>query len=292
MKNNNYHTTVLLKEAVDALRIDTGERYIDATLGGGGHSSEILLRGGIVLAIDKDNDAIDEGKKRFKNELNITLVKGDFKDIKKIAQNNGFNNCAGILFDLGTSVHQFKAGERGFSFSGHNILDMRMDQDAKSSAREIINNWSKTDLIEIIERYGEESEAVEIVNEIIERRKKKEIVFTDELAELISKVKKRNDGGIHAATKTFQAIRIAVNNEIEILSLAVKDSVDLLEPGGRIVVISFHSLEDRVVKKTFLELEKNGKGAIIVKKPIRPKNAELAVNKKARSAKMRVFEKN
>ncbi len=293
LKNNSlYHTPVLLKEAIEALQISKGSRYIDGTLGGGGHTEAILDKGGRVLGIDKDEDAVKEVKERFKDNKNLIIVKGNFKDIEKIARENGFEEVSGILLDLGTSVHQLKDSKRGFSFNEHERLDMRMDKSQNSSAYEIVNAWSKADLIDIFERYGEESEAKKIAEEIIKVRKTKDIAYADELSEIIKKVKKSNEPGINPATKVFQAIRIAVNDELNAIKKTLDDGISVLGGNGRFVIISFHSLEDRIVKQKFIELERKGMGRIITKKAIQASFEEVEENKKSRSAKMRVFEKN
>lgn len=293
LKNNNsYHTPVLLKEAIEALKVSKGSRYIDGTLGGGGHTKAILDKGGRVLGIDQDEDAIKEVRKNLIDNKDLIIVKGNFKDIDRIARENGFEQASGILLDLGTSVHQLKDSKRGFSFNEHERLDMRMDKNQSFSAYEIINTWSKNDLIYIFERYGEESEANKIAEEIILTRKAEDIVYADELSEIINKVKKRSDSGINPATKVFQAIRIAVNDELSAIKEVIKDGINILGSKGRFVIISFHSLEDRIVKQKFIELERKGIGKIITKKAIQSDFKEIEKNKKSRSAKMRVFEKN
>ncbi len=287
--NNSYHTTVLLQEAVNALQIKKAGKYIDGTFGGGGHSEEILKRGGVVLGIDQDIDAIEQSQQVSKN--NLKIVKGNFKNIKEIASENDFDPCSGILLDLGTSVHQIKESQRGFSFTGHFRLDMRMDLDGSLKAEEIINKWSKNDLAEIFEKFGEESDARIIAEEISNARKSKEIMFADELSNLVLKVKKNKQPGIHPATKVFQALRIVVNDEMNALKDVIEQGALLLEENGRFVIISFHSLEDRIVKQKFIELENKGLGRIVNKKPIRAGDEEIRMNKKSRSAKMRIFEK-
>lgn len=290
--NTTYHTPVLLKEAIEALQISKGNRYIDGTLGGGGHAQAILDRGGVVLGIDRDEDAIKKAQERFKNDKNITIVRGNFKEIQEIAKKVGFMNCSGILLDIGTSVHQLKDPTRGFSFKDHEQLDMRMDQRQNLSALEVVNEWPKSELIEIFEKYGEESEAEEIAEQIVKERKREKIIYADKFAEVVTKAKKKREAGINPATKVFQAIRIAVNDELEALNLAIRSGLEILEPEGRLVIISFHSLEDRIVKQMFKELELKGKGKVITKKPITPSFGEKEINRKARSAKMRIFEKN
>ncbi len=289
---SSYHIAVLLQQAIEALNVKKGERYIDGTLGGGGHTEEILKLGGRVLAIDRDEDAIQEAKSKFKRNSNLEIVKGNFKDIALIAQKYAFNKCSGILLDLGTSVHQLKDFSRGFSFLGHDKLDMRMDVKQKLSAYEIVNEWSKNELMEIFKKYGEEGEAREIAEAVIAERKKKKIEYTDELAKLIMTTKKRKELDIHPATKVFQSLRIEVNGELEALREGLENGLKLLDREGRFAVISFHSLEDRIVKQSFIDFEKKNLGRIITKKPITANRDELKLNKKSRSAKLRVFEKN
>lgn len=287
---NSYHTTVLLQEAINALQVKKAGRYIDGTFGGGGHSAEILERGGEVLGIDQDNDAIVSHNAEPKDHLKV--IKGNFRNMKKIAMENNFVPCSGILLDLGTSVHQIKGSGRGFSFLEHSRLDMRMDETTSLTAEEVVNKWPKNDLIEIFEKYGEESDARIIAEGILDARRKKEILHADELSELIGKVKKNKQVGIHPATKVFQALRIVVNDEMNALKDALAQGEALLEENGRFVVISFHSLEDRIVKQKFIEFANKKLGRVINRKPIMAGFEETSRNKKARSAKMRIFEKN
>lgn len=298
------HIPVLLKEAIDYLRVEESAKYIDATAGGGGHTSEIIKRGGIVLCIDQDQEAIEHLKDKFKDEERVSIVKGNFGEIKKIVQQqapntqatNGqahlqdFNNCSGILFDLGMSSFQIDQSERGFSFLKNQPLDMRMDQDSSLKASDIVNSWSHSELEEIFLKYGEEINASKISEEIVKRRKEKRFENTQELVDLIKKLRV-GDSKHHPATKVFQALRIAVNEELDVLRIALTDSLEILKPKGRLVVISFHSLEDRIVKNTFREFERNGDGTVITKKPVIPCTDEAEQNRRSRSAKMRVFEK-
>lgn len=297
---SDYHVSVLLQEAIEALAIKPGEKYIDATLGGGGHTAEILKRGGKVLGIDADDDAIKNAQKRFNKE--ITIAKGNFRNIREIAEKNGFGQVSGILFDLGVSSYQFDKPEKGFSFQYEAPLDMRMDTELSVTAADLINVLNKDELAELFIKYGEEQYTKRIVSVIIEARKTKRIETTKELAELIAWVYPRkthptpSKGGdakraIHPATKVFQALRIAVNDELNSLKDALADAIHLLKPGGRIVIISFHSLEDRIVKNAFLEFAEQNQGEIITKKPIIPTYEEIETNKRSRSAKMRIFEK-
>ncbi|MFH1833056.1 MAG: 16S rRNA (cytosine(1402)-N(4))-methyltransferase RsmH [Candidatus Levyibacteriota bacterium] len=289
---NNYHTPVLLKEIVDFLGVSKGKKYIDATLGGGGHTFEILKCGGTVLGIDVDQDAIDYVKSKI-NEEKLVLVKGNFKDIDKIAHSKGFNNVSGIIFDLGVSSFQLEKDSRGFSFQKEGPLDMRMDPSGASGqvkAADLINALTKGELYELFTKLGEERFARTISNDICRARRVKPIETTSELAGIIRKrgfLKK-----IDPATRVFQALRIAVNDELNNLKEALPKAIGLLEKGGLLEVISFHSLEDRIVKNCFQQFQKEGLGNVLIKKPIVPSNEEQKINRRSRSAKLRVFKRN
>lgn len=292
---SSVHKPVLLQEVIDALRVRPGVQYIDATFGGGGHSLEIIKHGGLVLGIDQDPEAIVrfEQNEKFadaKDQNKIRVVKGNFKDIKKIAQENGFENVTGILFDLGLSSDQLDVSGRGFSLRYDEPLDMRMDMNSSMTAEEIINTWSENELYELFIKMGEERNARSIAQKIIKARKEKPITTTKELVAAIEEVIKTR-GKIHPATQVFMALRIAVNNELEVLKNGLHQAFDLLEPRGRVAVISFHSLEDRIVKITFKNMEEQGLGTVITKKPVVAAEEEITENKRARSAKLRVFEK-
>ena len=289
----NYHTSVLLQETIAQLRVAAGKQYIDGTIGGGGHAGAILEKGGLVLGIDVDSDALANIKKNYQLPIanaQLILTKGNFKDIDTIARENEFESVAGILLDLGVSSHHFDEPERGFSFGHEALLDMRMDKDLRVKAGDLVNVLTKNELIELFTKLGEEPFARPIATHIIEARKIKPITMTTELAEIIKKAvpyaKK-----INPATKVFQALRIAVNDELNNLTEALPKAVTLLESGGRLAVISFHSLEDRIVKRSFLEFAADGLGTIITKKPIIPENNEIKANSRSRSAKLRVFER-
>lgn len=293
MANNYYHTPVLLKEAVLQLNVVSGKKYIDATLGGGGHTHAILQSGGIVLGMDKDNDAltfVSQKLNSYRKNKRLTLVKGSFGEINRIASENGFGRVMGILFDIGLSSYQLDASGRGFSIKRDEKLDMRMDETGKLTAYDVVNFYPKDKLIEIFYKYGEEHNAVKIAEEIAANRKKNEIETTRELASIVEKIPHKSEA-IHPATRIFQAIRIEVNGELEALKKGLSEGLDLMDTGGRMVVISFHSLEDRIVKQTFDGFRKNGLGILVTKKPITASSNEMLINKRARSAKMRVFEK-
>lgn len=287
----DYHTSVLLKEAIEYLNVQEGNKYIDATLGGGGHSLELLRRGAVLLGIDVDEDALDVIRAKIKNGANALIVRGNFREIGKIAKENGFEKVNGILYDLGVSSHQFDAGERGFSFQQDAQLDMRMDRSLNVKAKDLINALSKKELDELFSKLGEERFASSISKKIIKARSVKPIETTHELAHLVKQGYPFTNSKIHPATKIFQALRIAVNDELGNLRDSLPQAVDLLTDNGRLVVISFHSLEDRIVKETFKEFEKKGFGKSVSKKPILPTQEEVVTNNRSRSAKMRVFEK-
>ena len=290
---SKYHTTVLLQIAVDALQIKLGRKYIDATLGGGGHTGLIVEKGGIVLGIDQDTDALEEVRLKSKKEGwedKLTAVQGNFANIGGIARSHGFERVSGILFDIGVSGHQFDRAERGFSFAKEGPLDMRMDVSLRVTAADLVNGLTKGELIALLKKYAEEPFAKKIAEVIVKRREERVFETTGDLAETIARSVPKI-GKIHPATRVFQALRIAVNDELNSLENALPQSVELLEKGGRLVVIDFHSLEDRIVKKMFEQFEKEGLGKVITEKPIVPTEEEIAENSKARSAKMRVFEK-
>jgi 16S rRNA (cytosine1402-N4)-methyltransferase len=292
--NNFSHTPVLTVETIEGLHIANGKKYIDATIGGGGHASLIMQNGGVVLGIDQDEDALEyvamNQEKRIKDK-ELVLVHGNFINIKGLAIENGFGNVDGILFDLGVSSYQLDSARRGFSIKHEEKLDMRMDTSKGMSAFEVVNEYPRDRLIEIFYRYGEEHNAQEIAEAIVAIRKKGEITTTKELAQIIEKVPHKSES-IHPATRVFQAIRIEVNGELDAIKEGVGAGIELLNSKGRIVVISFHSLEDRIIKKMFEEWKREGRGTIVTKKPLIARGEEIMKNKRSRSAKLRVFEKD
>ena len=293
---DTYHSSVLLHEAIDSLQIKPGKTYIDGTLGGAGHTREILKRGGRVLGIDFDQDALSNAKLRvesgeLRNDKSLILARGNFKDVDKIAQEHGVENAAGILLDLGVSSHHFDEVGRGFSFQHEAELDMRMDQTLTLKAADLINVLPKHELAELFLKLGEEWKAKAIADAVAKARQVSPIKTTTELAKIVSKVVPSGKPGINPATKVFQALRIAVNDELNNVREVLPKAVHLLERGGRLVIITFHSLEDRIVKHTFKDFAADGLGTIITKKPIVPSDEEDERNKRARSAKLRVFEK-
>jgi 16S rRNA (cytosine1402-N4)-methyltransferase len=305
------HQPVLLKEAIELLNPKWGGVYVDATLGGGGHFSEILKRigpDGKAIGIDRDEDAIKNARDKFSVFPNVFIIHGNFKNIKRIIESLGFQTVDGVIFDLGVSSYQLEEKSRGFSYMQDAPLDMRMDKSQKLTAKDVVNNVEKKELARILKEYGEERWADRIAEFICERRKIKPIERTGELVDIIKAAipARARRQGPHPAKRTFQALRIFVNDELEILSPSLKDAVELLKPGGRICVISFHSLEDRIVKHTFKELargctcpkdgplcgcnrQENLK--ILTPKPILPSQDELENNPRARSAKLRAGEK-
>lgn len=290
---NFSHTPVLLKEAVDSLMVVPNGKYIDATLGGGGHSKEIIKRGGIVLGIDQDEDAIGFVSKNLSKEIKegkLKLFKGNFKDIAKISQVNDFNLVNGILFDLGVSSYHLDSAKRGFSIKNDEELDMRMDKQGELTAYKVVNSYPQVDLRRIFLTYGEEHNASKIASEIVELRKKSPIRTTRELARIAEGVSHKSES-IHPATRIFQAIRIEVNDELNAIKYGLTDAIELLKPEARLSVISFHSLEDRIVKHAFIKASREGLGSLIYKKPLTATFEENVKNRRSRSAKLRTFEK-
>lgn len=295
---NDYHEPVLLEEVLGFLKVGKDKRYIDATIGGGGHAFEILRRGGSVLGIDQDRDAIEHIKLKIESlKLKIklgedlVLVRGNFRDIEKIAHSKGFDRIAGVIFDFGVSSHQINLSNRGFSFVKDEPLDMRMDESRDFRATEIVNTWPEVRLVELFERLGEEHFSKQIARAIIDKRSRTEILTSKELADVIVSVAPKA-GFIHPATKVFQAIRIEVNDELEAIKNGVNQAIEIVERGGRIVAISFHSLEDRLIKRAYVRFEQENKGRIITKKAVVASDIEIKKNKRSRSAKLRVFEVN
>lgn len=279
---SNFHKSVLLTEVLEGLKVKPNEKYIDATLGGGGHAKKILELGGIVLGIDVDKDAL-EFVEKLKSE-SLTLARGNFRDIDKIAHLNNFDKVAGIIFDLGVSSHQIDDPDRGFSFQNEGPLDMRMDQELGVRALDLVKILTKGELNEIFTEFGEESHAWKISDAIVRARSVRPIETTADLAKIVFPIAGQSK-------KVFQALRIAINDELNAITQALPKALGLLGEKGRLCVISFHSLEDRIVKRKFLEFEKEERGKIITEKPIVPTNEEINENKRAKSAKLRIFEK-
>ena len=293
-------------EAVDALECRDGLVYVDCTLGGGGHSELILQKiqpNGRLIAFDIDNDAIQAASERLKDYRNLTIVKSSYTNIKKVLHELGIEKITGgVLFDLGASYHQFDKAERGFSFSKEAPLDMRFDTEQNFSAYDVVNTYSEDDLVRIFSEYGEERFSKRIAKKIVEQRKVKKLETTTELAGLIKNCTPRVKSSIHPATRVFQAIRIEVNQELTNVKNTLNDVLDLMAIGGIISVISFHSLEDRIVKNLFkyhsqrCHCEKNQmictcpppRLELVNKKPIMASDKEIQENPPSRSAKLRI----
>lgn len=306
------HTSVLLTETIENLSIRPSGIYLDGTLGGGGHACEVakrLTEGGKLIGIDQDEDAIKAaGERLLPYQERVTLVRDNYVNAPQILGGLGISQVDGILLDLGVSSYQLDNEERGFSYRYDTALDMRMDKRQALSAREIINGYSEAELYRVIRDYGEEQFAKNIAKHIAAVRKDKPIETTGELNEIIKAAipaKMRAAGG-HPSKRTFQAIRIECNRELEVLKSSLDELIGLLLPGGRLCVITFHSLEDRIVKTAFRKNEnpctcppdfpmcvcgKVSQGRVVTKKPILPSEREIAENKRAGSAKLRVFEK-
>jgi len=290
---DSYHVPVLPVETLHYLDIKKGQKYIDCTLGGGGHTQAILQAGGKVLALDQDQDAIDNANQNLAKEIengDLKVVKTNFAHLKEVAQKSDFQDVSGILFDLGVSTHQLAVPQRGFSFNLGGELDMRMNQtDGGAKARDLVNAGSESELAHLFWEFGEERMAKRIARAIVEFRKTKLLETTDELANLILRVRPRGKGDrMHPATRVFQALRIAVNSEIDVLPEALQGALEVLGEHGRLVVISFHSLEDRIVKN-FISENKNLLN--LTDKPVMATQEELEKNMRSHSAKLRAAEK-
>lgn len=305
------HTPVLLNECIEGLKIKPDGIYVDGTLGGAGHSKEILKRlssKGLLIGIDRDEDALNAAKENLKEFKNVKYIHGNHDEICEILKKLEIKKVDGILLDLGVSSYQLDERNRGFSYMGDNSLDMRMDKQQKLTAKDVVNDYSEEELADIIFNYGEERFARNIARNICKAREEKQIETTAQLVDIIEKSipkSKQKDG--HPAKRTFQAIRIEVNNEIKPLYNTVLDSIKVLNEEGRLCIITFHSLEDRAVKNAYVEAQ--GKctcpkelpycvcgyksfGKIINKKPIEACEKEKQENTRSKSAKLRIFERN
>lgn len=306
------HASVMLNEVLENLKIKPDGIYVDGTLGGGGHTFQIAARlteGGRVIGIDQDADAIAAATKHLRvYEDRATLVRDNFENMANILHELGIDKVDGILLDLGVSSYQLDTEERGFSYAADAPLDMRMDRDSAISAKDIVNTYPEEELTRILREYGEERFAAKIAAGIVKRRAQKPLERTGELVEIIrSSIPMRmQEKGGNPCKRTFQAIRIECNRELEVLTGSLDGMIDLLKPGGRICVITFHSLEDRIVKNCFKKNEdpctcppefpvcvcgKKPKGFVVTRKPIVAGEGELELNKRAASAKLRVFER-
>lgn len=306
------HKSVLLWETIEGLNIKPDGIYVDGTLGGAGHSLEIVKRlgdKGRHIGIDQDADAIAAATGRLKPyEDKVTIVRSNYSAIREIVKEHAPEGVDGILLDLGVSSYQLDTIERGFGYKNDAPLDMRMDQRQSLTAREIVNGYSEMELFRIIKDYGEEQFAKNIAKHIVKARAEKPIETTFELNEIIKAAipaRMRATGG-HPSKRTFQAIRIECNRELEVLRDTLDDMIEVLKPGGRLCIITFHSLEDRIVKSSFKKAEnpcvcppsfpvcvcgRKPLGKVITRKPILPGEEELEVNKRSKSAKLRIFEK-
>ncbi len=303
------HVPVLLQECLDGLRVREGGVYVDGTLGRAGHSLEILRRGGKIIGIDRDLAAIDAAKERLSGFLDrVTLVHGNFCDLAAILRNLNAGLVDGMLFDLGVSSPQLDEARRGFSYMQDAPLDMRMDESAELDAKTVVNSWSREELTRILYEYGEERYAPQIARGIVRRREESPICSTGELVEIIrsampaAALREKQ----HPAKRTFQAVRIAVNGELDALPPMLEAAVDGLKPGGRLAVITFHSLEDRIVKQSMRAMAvgctcppqfpvcvcgKKPKVKLITRKPLTAGPSEINENPRSRSAKLRIAER-
>ena len=305
------HKSVLLNETIDGLNIKPDGIYVDGTLGGGGHAYEVCRRlgtKGSIVGIDQDAAAIEAAGARLKDfGEKVTIVRSNYCDMKSKLHELGIDKVDGIVLDLGVSSYQLDTAERGFSYREDAPLDMRMDTRQKMTARDIVNDYTEADLYRVIRDYGEDKFAKNIAKHIVQARAVKPVETTAELSEIIRAsipMKFQKKSG-HPAKRTFQAIRIELNRELDVLRDSLDDMIDLLNPGGRLCIITFHSLEDRIVKSAFRKNEnpctcppdfpvcvcgKKSKGSIITKKPILPSEEELEYNSRSKSAKLRIFE--
>ena len=305
------HISVLLEESVQNLNINKDGIYVDCTMGGGGHSEKIVSQlspKGTLIGIDRDTDALAASKQRLKRFNNVIYVHSNFHNIKNVIASQGIGEVDGIIADLGVSSYQLDNRERGFSSMEDARLDMRMDATSDFDAYKLVNTYSEEQLADVIFRYGEEKFSRKIAKAIVQKREDKPIQTTLELVEIIKKVipERFRQKGSHPAKRTFQAIRIEVNSELEPLGRAVEDMFDCLKQGGRLSIITFHSLEDRIVKTKYNELAlgctcppdfpicvcgKTPRGKVITRKPILPTEGECEQNKRSKSAKLRIIEK-
>ena len=307
------HVSVLLNETIDGLNINPDGIYVDGTLGGGGHAYEVCKRlsdKGRLIGIDQDGEALEAAREHLKEfEDKITLVRSNYCEIDTILKDLDIDKVDGIVLDLGVSSYQLDNLERGFSYKSDAPLDMRMDQRQVKTAADVVNTYSENELFRIIRYYGEDKFAKNIAKHIVMERQKKPFETTAQLSEVIKHsipMKFQNKGG-HPAKKTFQAIRIEVNKELTVLRDSIDKMIELLNENGRICIITFHSLEDRIVKTKFRENEnpctcppdfpvcvcgKVSKGKVITRKPIVPGDKEITENKRAKSSKLRIFERH
>lgn len=299
MLKDNLHVPVMLEEVIDYLKLTPGATIVDATIGTGGHSLEILKRiipGGRLVGIDRDENSLALCRERlaeFKDSLE--LVHANFADLDQVVGNLGIEKIDGIVFDLGISSYQLQDAQRGFSFQQEGPLDMRLDKSSYISAYDLVNNLNENELSQMLWNFGQERWHNRIAHLLVQERRNEPITTTKQLADLVMQAiphrYRRSYYRIHPATRTFQAVRIAVNRELEILESAVRKAVDILKSQARICVISFHSLEDRQIKHTFRALKADGLIDIITAKPLTPSYGEIEANSSSRSSKFRVAER-
>lgn len=309
---NFRHTSVLLEPSIEQLQIRPNGIYVDGTLGGGGHSyhiAERLTEEGRLIGIDRDEDAICAASKRLEPFTDrVTIVKNNYGNIREVLDRLEISQVDGILLDLGVSSYQLDTAERGFSYMADAPLDMRMDREESRTAWDIVNTYSEQELFRVIRDYGEDRFAKNIAKHIVKQREEKPVETTGELVKIIQgaiPMKVQKTGG-HPAKRTFQAIRIELNRELTVIDEVIDTMIDVLKPGGRLCIITFHSLEDRIVKSRFRTAEnpcicprefpvcvcgRKSKGHVVTRKPILPSETEMEENPRARSAKLRVFEK-
>jgi len=299
--NKTKHIPVMLQEAIAGLDIKANHWYVDATFGQGGHTQEIISQGGKVIAFDYDQNNITAGKEKFVTEIenqNLILIRENFSQLQNIINQlqklHQVESVDGILFDFGTTSEQLTSADRGLSFSGQDQeLDMRLDQRLGVKAKDLLAIMSQKQLQKIFEVFGGETEARKISKKVVELRKNGQFTRTvSELANLVSKIKHHSSRNIHPATKVFQALRIAVNNELENIEQTLPQALEIINSEGKIITIAFHEGEDRIIKNTFKLWDQEKKGKNITKKPIIPTPEEIKENPRSRSAKMRIFEKN
>lgn len=305
------HKSVLLQEVIDSLNVQPDGIYVDGTLGGAGHAYEVcrsLGPDGRMIGIDQDEDAIAAATKRladFKDQ--VTIVRSNYEAMKDVIHDLGIERVNGITLDLGVSSYQLDAAERGFSYREDAPLDMRMDNRQEVTAATVVNEYTESELFQVIRKYGEDKFAKNIAKHIVQERQKEPVLTTGRLAEIVDQsipMKFKKQGG-HPAKRTFQAIRIEVNRELTVLEDHISEMIDLLAPGGRFCIITFHSLEDRIVKNAFRTAQdpctcppdfpvcvcgKKSKGKVLTRKPVLPSEKELEENSRSKSAKLRVFE--
>lgn len=291
------HKPVLVEEVLEYLKVEKNRNFVDATVGEGGQTIEILKRNGPegkILAVDWNREVLKEAKRNIKEAgygKRVIFEEGNFIEIDEIIKKHNFELTGGILADLGISSWLLERGRRGFSFQKDELLDMRFNSDSRLKAMDVVNLFSQSELEKIIRELGEEKEARNIAEKIVEKRKAAPVIRTGELREIAQSVYKGKRSRINPATKVFQALRIYVNGELDNLGVFLRKSFDILPKGGRLVIISFHSLEDRIVKNFFREKKMLKRGIVLTKKPVRPSFKEVSQNLRARSAKLRAIEK-